>query len=166
MLAVHLKLTQYCKATILQLKKKRVAITRSRDLGRPLIFPALTLVLSWFFGCQLLLWVQIFMKRWSLLEINSFSHILFTEKREKYAGLKSSKDHLSICLTLYLLSFERKFWWAPNIPITKYDGFKRIEYENFIMFKLSDLWKLPQTTIRISLQRFYDRWKVVLDILL
>lgn len=61
-----------------------------------------------------------------------FTHSLHRKKKSMQV---LSRQRIILVFVFYFLSFERKFWWAPNIPITKYDGFKRIEYENFIMFK-------------------------------
>lgn len=130
----------------------RGAVTGSGYLGWQFIFLALSLVLNWFFDCQILLWVS-WKEGFSWKEIVSLENkcpmtsSLHRKKREKYPGHKAPKKHLTIFLILQLPSFERKYWWAPNMSISRYDRFKRSKYENFILFKLNDLWKLPQTTI-------------------
>lgn len=126
----------------------RGASTNSRDSGRALIFPALGLVLNCSLAASSFLSSEDFYeRRWSLLEINVLSHVHITERRVKYPGHRHQRIILLFFLLCIFLHLRGNIDVLPMYLSQKYDGSKKIEYENCIMFKLNDLWEIPQTTI-------------------
>ena len=77
--AVHLKLTQFCKSTVLQFKKKNIPVLRIRLTAggwQGLHFTDLSLVF-WFWYCY-----HLVLMKWIAFWTASFIYLMFKLKKE------------------------------------------------------------------------------------